>query len=730
MTAPNRVDDLRKRYHENPKRFFAPLANEYRKTGFVDRAILLCEKHLAEQPENMNGLVVYGQCLFESGRTADAHAPFEAALGLDPENLIALRHLGDIARIGGDNEAAQRWYERVLELDRRNEEVLELIEQVGGRANAEPSSGPSAARNIVSVARSVSVSPPPADFFGMGNIEIGAPEGGEASAPDEASEHAPLVLDSTFVDLAPPATPTPASSAVTSVRGAVARPLPPDSTAPTVEIPDPSRGERPKRRASILDIAFDFGEGNAELGDVPTRRQEPAAPVVEIPSVEIPSVEIPSVEVPSVEVPSVDVPSVEIPMLEMPSAAAPDVGRVEGPPARTATPVRPATPTAPPVPGRVEGVLADHIKEAADEVEAGELLEFSSGPSAIEGPLDSLIEQPLERPSLRGLTPVEGLHQVDFGADIEPLPDLDPTEFTGGDAALMGGFAPLGETLGSAPMLGRSDTDPFAESETEAEAESAPLTDTPRTFVTETMAQLYVKQGFRDRAIAVYQQLIEENPGDVGLRSRLAALEDSERPSFGFEPTVDAEEDAEAPPPNAMLADVSFEDVALDTPPAATRTSRPTPPRSARPTPAPSAGPTAREFLRAFAHRALTPVASPPIAPPTSRPATPASSPSVSDFVEPTTRIPGGGLDRLFGSEVNSEDERAAHRLAAVATTSGPSGGSAMDSLFGEGPSAPPPPGAAAARRHAARVRPHPVRPVLHADRSRSARGCGSGAPR
>ncbi|MDH5235175.1 MAG: hypothetical protein OEW77_09440, partial [Gemmatimonadota bacterium] len=88
MTAPSRVEELRKRYHENPKRFFAPLANEYRKTGFVDRAILLCEKHLAEQPDNMNGLVVYGQCLFESGRQPEASAPFEAALALDPENLI------------------------------------------------------------------------------------------------------------------------------------------------------------------------------------------------------------------------------------------------------------------------------------------------------------------------------------------------------------------------------------------------------------------------------------------------------------------------------------------------------------------------------------------------------------------------------------------------------------------------------------------------------------------
>lgn len=48
-------------------------------------------------------------------------------------------------------------------------------------------------------------------------------------------------------------------------------------------------------------------------------------------------------------------------------------------------------------------------------------------------------------------------------------------------------------------------------------------------------------------------------------------------------------------------------------------------------------------------------------------------------------------LDELFGTNVAPEDEVAAHRLAGVGATSGPSGGSALDSLFGEGPSAPMP---------------------------------------
>ena len=41
--AASRLDELKKRFEENPRRFFAPLANEYRKAGDLDQAIALCD---------------------------------------------------------------------------------------------------------------------------------------------------------------------------------------------------------------------------------------------------------------------------------------------------------------------------------------------------------------------------------------------------------------------------------------------------------------------------------------------------------------------------------------------------------------------------------------------------------------------------------------------------------------------------------------------------------------
>jgi tetratricopeptide (TPR) repeat protein len=138
MAGTSRIDELRKKFDENPRRYFAPLANEYRKIGDFDQAIFICQEFLPQQPGHMSGHIVYGQALFESGRHDEARSVFETALALDPENLIALRHLGDIARAHGDGETARAWYRRVLESDPRNEEIAGILSSLDVDTPAAP----------------------------------------------------------------------------------------------------------------------------------------------------------------------------------------------------------------------------------------------------------------------------------------------------------------------------------------------------------------------------------------------------------------------------------------------------------------------------------------------------------------------------------------------------------------------------------------------------------------
>lgn len=139
MDGTNRIDELEQKFIENPRRYFAPLANEYRKAGNPHQAIAICRAHLAQLPGHMSGQIVYGQALFEGGDYDQAQTVFENALAMDRENLVALRHLGDLALRKGETAAARQWYSKFLEVDPRDANVIALVDEIDAAAEAQAS---------------------------------------------------------------------------------------------------------------------------------------------------------------------------------------------------------------------------------------------------------------------------------------------------------------------------------------------------------------------------------------------------------------------------------------------------------------------------------------------------------------------------------------------------------------------------------------------------------------
>lgn len=688
MAESSRVEELRKRYHENPRRFFAPLANEYRKAGFIDRAILLCQKHLGEQPENMNGQIVYGQALFESGRHEEARGPFGAALELDPENLIALRHLGDIGRLSGNNEEAQKWYGRVLEYDRRNDEVRELFEQVGG--TMEPRSG----------------------------VSVPAPQASREKTPPR------LAREQTPPQPARAQTPAGVDASAKTVE-ITPRPL---ASVKTAEVE-----ARPQRRASLLDISFDFGETAAELpaaapSAAPARPSQPqlrSSGDAEVQGEGAEALQPPSrgdAEARSeggeglvpLDLSLLDDsdPTIQPVARQQPSTALPSLGDEEE--AASASSAAPRE--KPPTPASQLSAMSGAFPLDAEFPLDGDL----DGDYTDLG--ESLLEPEPDGAPSPAPQQIEGLQVADFSADVAPLADLEPSEFTPaatniaplpeletaefmvpGDEAPMGsiidfelepavGQAPespsasrepvsaapeppsatpeassAGASSVDLPFLDMPDVEPAAAEPTFDPTSTVPTPSTAPAIVTETMAELYLEQGFHAEAIEVYRTLIAQDPLDERLKAKLASLEGA-RASLEFAtPTEGLDDIGERAPTNAMLAEVSFDDVSsLGTPktPSAGTGRAPTPRdrKSVEPAVAGAegegTGPTAREFLAAFVHRKVNTAAA---------------------WAVPATESP---LDALFGNAVPDVDQRAANRLAGIGTTSAPSGGSMLDTLF------------------------------------------------
>lgn len=698
MADNSRIEDLRKRYHENPRRFFAPLANEYRKSGMLDRALKLCEKHVREQPENMNGLVVYGQTLFELQQTEAAREPFEQALKLDPENLIALRHLGDIARLLGDVPAAKGWYERVLELDRRNDDVLDLMAQLGGDAApaAAPARPSTAAGGMVSVAPTVSVSGGP----DLGMIDLDEP------APAPAAPKAPVGKGGTVVINAQALADRDRQDAD------VAEAAPP----------------RPSKRASLLDIDFDF----SETVEVEEAKAVPQAPVMGAEAAEYGFVDTESALIiePPVEAASLStaVPAASALGLEPTSAADALIVETTGDVAPLG--LEPTIAEAPPVPApelpASDFELADYSGEVAPM--AGlEATEFTAEPVAPMAELETdsvSVSVPsvspladLDRPdtTLDDVAPVEGLDTaMAVPAEEEPaglsgLADLPLLEDA--SATVPAEEQPSARPrprmtkadLASLPLLadfGLED-DPGASPEPSVPAAGpassmptpvvpTPVVDVPSrvpkttpAFVNETMAALYVQQGLLPEAVAVYRQLIDASPQDAALRGKLAELERmlaqasqpaasaprDEMPAFD---APDAEVEPTPAPANAAMADVSFGGIGLRGQGSATPIMPPASP----------AGPSARDFFRGIARRAAVAAAAAaaPVAVAAAEPV-----PEVEAGEPPTAAsasVSGWPLDALFGAASEVRDLHAAEIMAGLGTFTGPDGGTGIGDLL------------------------------------------------
>lgn len=115
MTADNHASDVAHRLSEQG--YWPARAAEYLAEKKYADTVRLCKSRLEQEPELISGRLLYARALYHSGQFEAADEQFHAVLARDPNNIVAIKYLGDIRFKDGEHLAAESYYRRVLEID-------------------------------------------------------------------------------------------------------------------------------------------------------------------------------------------------------------------------------------------------------------------------------------------------------------------------------------------------------------------------------------------------------------------------------------------------------------------------------------------------------------------------------------------------------------------------------------------------------------------------------------
>ena len=98
------------------KSYWPAVALRYLRKGDYARAEQICRRHCDQHPDIISGQVILGQALFFSGQYEAAEERFYRVLRQDPDNLKALKSIGDLKNRAGNESSAKSFYQRIRQL--------------------------------------------------------------------------------------------------------------------------------------------------------------------------------------------------------------------------------------------------------------------------------------------------------------------------------------------------------------------------------------------------------------------------------------------------------------------------------------------------------------------------------------------------------------------------------------------------------------------------------------
>jgi tetratricopeptide (TPR) repeat protein len=488
MAASSEIEKLERRYAENPDgRYFAPLADAYRKAGQLDRALELVRAGLTKHPDYLSAHIVLGRCLLDHKDDGSAAQAFQRVLSLDAENIIALKSLAEIFERKGELLQSREWLSQLLKIDPMNADAEADLQRLGGAIGG---------MTTAQVPAVVAVPEAPASGVSFADVQVREPgilSAHPPEAPPTAAEGPSLVRPSVGIvpsQFAPPQEEVPGQ---------------PLEVKPFDDALAWGTGERSSRAVSQKDLEEALHEHEASLA-APSETVAPTDETTHVVAEPVSTQESwmggPTDDAwsgrASLKTRVVDADSITI-------AAGPDQEfdiPEERPPEGAPEPVAATEPEGPPEVAAPRRATVPWW-EAAAEWEAVPEREAPGAPEA--APEAEAAPEPAEVPE-----PVAEV-AADARMSLANLPIIMPEDVTPPDE--------MARPSGKHGQAASPEPEPAVPSGAAApEPDRAPL-------LTETMGDLYLQQGFRAEAADVYRRLLVQRPGDAGLEAKLAAVE-------------------------------------------------------------------------------------------------------------------------------------------------------------------------------------------------------------
>jgi tetratricopeptide (TPR) repeat protein len=189
--STSEIAKLESRWRENPSGLtFAPLAEAYRKQKDPQRALEILAPGLEKHPDYIPANIVLGRCHWDLNDLPNSERAFSHVLSLDGENVIALKALADINERLMHYDAAERWLDALLAVDRSNDEARAQLERIN-ELRREQAEGSSAVPGAATVAGEVMATQETAPVLHLDTVEPEIPVVDEPAAPPDAFEVTP-----------------------------------------------------------------------------------------------------------------------------------------------------------------------------------------------------------------------------------------------------------------------------------------------------------------------------------------------------------------------------------------------------------------------------------------------------------------------------------------------------------------------------------------------------------